>query len=847
MQQRYIRLPKSYVDSQRALGVLLPDALPVQGEWNEDETAPFADALAVPLDGEDSVFADLAGAAVRADAASGAMYDDPYEPEEEALDGEDAEDSGADDEKDASDEDAAPTQKHGAGAGVRSAKKRRGPRRWLRRAVAACCALAAAGAAALGVYLSRATANDFLWLDLEQLPHRDATVLYAQNAATGEWEEYARLESTQQKIWVDLEDIPLDMQHAFVAVEDKDFYKHSGVSWHRTIFAVLNELKRAVTGTYFGGDDGMKQGASTIDQQLIKNLTLDDDGSGLDGYLRKVREIWRALRLDAKYDKDVILEAYLNVISFTGNTAGVGAESIKLFNKPVSELSLAQCASIAAITKNPSRYDPVTHPENNIARRNYILQEMWQQGYITEEEYLAASAEPLGLSAGVVNVPETPTTSWFTDQVIEDVSDALGEKYGLDRSETTHLLYNGGLRIYTTVDADLQADMEQVMRYGGYFQRPGIPGTDYVYNEDGTRVTDENGDYVTQEVTEYPQAAMVTVDYEGRLRAVVGSLDDKTVSRAFNRGTDALRQVGSTMKPIGPYAVALQKDKIHWSTPFLDDAVELVTDEETGETTPWPANVTEVYTKENILVADAMAESVNTVAVRVGQTVGVGAIYNFVTDKLHITSFTADDRDYGPMVLGSSTYGVTPYELAGAYMIFGNGGVYTTLHSYESVQTGTGTEILVPQVESQQVIDSDTAWIMNRLLLGVMQGAGTGAGYSVPGEMESVGKTGTSSDNRDFWFVGLTPYYVTATWYGYDSGAALNVYNGTHAPARAWRAVMQRAQDGLAAKQFVQDESVVTAAYCTETGGLATDACPHTATGYYKHDALPAPCTQHAG
>ena len=262
--------------------------------------------------------------------------------------------------------------------------KRQRRRPVLRRVLLGVLCLFLAACLSVGGYLYASTRNDFLWLDLEQLPHREATILYAQDRETGEWVEYARLEATQQKIWVPLSEIPEDMQHAFVAIEDKHFYEHHGVSLTRTAYAVLNEMKKALTGTYFG--NGIKQGASTIDQQLIKNLTRDDEAGGLEGYMRKVREIWRAYRLDAKYDKETILEAYLNVISFTDNTAGVEAESIKLFGKSARDLSLAQCASIASITKNPYRYDPRTHEEEHLSRRNYILYEMWQQGYITEEQ-----------------------------------------------------------------------------------------------------------------------------------------------------------------------------------------------------------------------------------------------------------------------------------------------------------------------------------------------------------------------------------------------------------------------------------------------------------------------------
>ncbi len=696
-------------------------------------------------------------------------------------------------------------------------------------------------------YLLFSTRNDYLWLELEQLPYRDATILYAQDRETGEWVEYARLASTQQKIWIPLAEIPERMRQAFVAIEDKHFYTHCGVSFTRTAYAALNEAKKALTGSYFGG--GIKQGASTIDQQLIKNLTRDDDASGGAGYLRKLREIWRALLLDAKYDKDTILEAYLNVISFTENTAGVQAESIKLFGKPAKELSLAQCASIAAITKNPYRYDPRTHAQEHLARRNYILYEMWEQGYLSEEEYREASACGLDLSPGFVPVAETPMTSYFTDKVLADVSDELAERYDLDRDETTNLLYNGGLRIYTTVEIALQEAMESAMlnEYERFFPTRGlgVPSRATRYNEDGTIARDDAGEIISDDVIETPQAAMVSIGYDGGLRAIVGGTGEKKVRRGLNRGT-VPRQVGSTMKPIGAYALALENRELCWSSLLSDTPVRQLTDSETGAVRDWPANFSRIYSGRDIFLADALAQSINTIAVRVGEKVGIDNIYRFVQNSLHVSSLTREDCDEGPMILGSQTTGISPYELAGAYMMFGSGGTYTTLHCYTSVQTGKGREIAAPKLDTTQVLRSDTAYVMNRLLRLVMENGGTASGYSISGEMESVGKTGTSSDNRDFWFVGLTPYYVTAAWYGYDSGFSLNTSAGTHAPTTAWKYVMEKAQRDLPEISFPVDETVVKAAYCVKSGGLAGEGCPSTATGYYLPDAVPAVCTDHA-
>lgn len=701
------------------------------------------------------------------------------------------------------------------------------------------------GIGSLGVYLGVSTRNDDLWLDLDQIPYKTETIIYAKEE-NGDWEEYASLPCTQNKQYVEGSLMPRYLKDAFIAVEDKDFYSHHGVNLLRTVYAALNEVKYALTGSYFGGEDGIKIGASTITQQLVKNLTRDDDDDGLAGYLRKIREIWRALRMDASYDKETILEAYLNTISFTDNTAGVAAEAEKLFGTTVDKLTLAQCASLAAITRSPARYNPVTQPEAHLERRNYVLYQMLEEGFITQQEHDAAVAEPLEIT-GTGRDPErdnTPT-DYFTDALIEDLIADLAQQRGLSRSEATRLLYDGGLRIYATVVPTLQEAMEQTLESGALYPRPGVTVTAELEDEDGNPILDENGNPMTGPVTVYPQAAMVSLNYEGELCAVVGGLGEKEISRGFNRGTQALRQVGSTMKPIGAYVLGIEENKINWSSALEDSPVRQIEDEETGEKKDWPRNFSGSYSNKDLLVADALARSINTIAVRVGERVGVGKIYRFTTKELGITSFVAADKDSGPMILGSSTTGVTPEEMAGAYSIFGSGGSFTTIHSYTSVVRGTGETLLEPKIETKQVISSDTAYIMNRLLAGVMQGAGTGAGYSVNDGMDSVGKTGTTSDNRDHWFIGLTPYYVTASWYGYDENLPLEVNYSAHPPTLAWRNVMRAAQRALPKKEFPVDDTVEQIEYCTVTGLLPGSGCP-TATGYYKPDDRPvAVCPGH--
>ncbi len=718
-------------------------------------------------------------------------------------------------------------------------------RSWKVRAPLALLLLFVLGVGSLGIYLGVSTRNDDLWLDLDQIPYKTETVIYAREEG-GEWEEYATLPCTQNKQYVDGSLMPRYLKDAFVAVEDKDFYDHHGVNFVRTVYAALNEIKYALTGSYFGGEDGIKIGASTITQQLVKNLTRDDDASGLEGYLRKVREIWRALRMDAAYDKETILEAYLNTISFTDNTAGVAAAAEKLFGTTVDKLTLAQCASLAAITRSPARYNPVTRPQEHLERRNYVLDEMLEEGFITQQEHDAAVAEPLVIT-GTGKDPErdnTPT-DYFTDALIEDLIADLSDQRGLSRAEATRLLYDGGLRIYATVVPSLQQAMEQTLESAYLYPRPGVTVTAQLEDEDGNPLLDEDGNPQTGPVTVYPQAAMVSLNYEGELCAVVGGLGEKEISRGFNRGTQALRQVGSTMKPIGAYVLGIEEDKINWSSAFEDSAVRQIEDEKTGELKDWPRNFSGSYSGKNLLVADALARSINTIAVRVGERVGVGRIYRFTTKELGITSFVPADKDSGPMILGSSTTGVTLEEMAGAYSIFGSGGSFTTIHSYTSVARGTGETLLEPEIETKQVISSDTAYIMNRLLAGVMQGAGTGAGYAVNDGMDSVGKTGTTSDNRDHWFIGLTPYYVTASWYGYDENLPLEVNYSAHPPTLAWRNVMRAAQRGLAVKEFPIDETVEQVEYCTVTGLLPGAGCP-TATGYYKPENRPvAVCPGH--
>lgn len=687
------------------------------------------------------------------------------------------------------------------------------------------------------VMLYQTTKYDNLWLNLDQVPYKNATILYYENKQTGEQIEFDRIENTAQLEYVDGSQIPDNLRNAFIATEDQQFYKHGGVNFVRTVYAGVNEVIHIVTGKYISGK---KIGASTIDQQLVKNLTRDEENSKLAGYLRKIREIYRALKLDNEYEKDEILNAYMNVISFTGNTVGVQAEAKKLFNKPVSQLTLVQCASIAGITRSPKTYDPVANPDKNKERRDFILSEMLAEKMITQQEYDEAINAPLNLNYQGEEKYEEPVKNYFTDMVMQNVKSSLMKEKNLSEPEARNLIYNGGLRINTTVVPELQTQMEYYMsaKSGVYptlkVQKPQL-------NDDNTIKKDSNGNIVYSDEMMTPQAAMISLSYDGGVSAVVGGLGEKEGNLVTNRATStsAARQVGSTMKAIAPYTLAIEKNKINWSTSIMDSPVKQIKDEATNEKRDWPVNFDKTYAEKEILVNEAFAESINTVAVRVGQKVGLIPMYKFVRYDLGISTFTFKDLDYGPLVLGSSTHGITPQDMAMSFAMFGNGGKKPTVHSFTSVKNAVDDTFIEVKLKETQVIDSSTAYIMNRLMKGVMTGSGTASGYSVPGQMDSVGKTGTSSNNIDHWFVGLTPYYVTASWYGYDVGTPLSVNYQSHPAILSWQKVMSAAQKNLPAIQFPVDNSVVEKSYCTGNGKAATSDC-RSAVGYYKPDNLPA-------
>lgn len=726
--------------------------------------------------------------------------------------------------------------------------------RFIASCLCVCIILGSVAAVAVSLYVVKETQGDSDLLDLTQLELAYTTIIYSQqinDQGQPEWVEYQRLQSPEEnRIWKPLNEISPYIQHAFVAVEDENFYTHPGFSFKRTVLAAINEVFRKLTGSYLTGS---QLGASTIEQQLIKNITGEDESSGIEGYARKVKEIFRAIALDNRFSKEEILEAYLNTIGLTGNTAGVEAGANQYFGKSAADVTIAEAASIAAITKNPSRFNPYTNPEEHLKRRDDIILFMQQQGYITQAEAEAAWATPLNLVEKTTDENAAVQTdySWFTDYLIEEVIADLVEANPLNRDDwnreaANDYLHNGGLRIYATVDPEVQSVMENVWLEGKYWEPMPIENYDDPNDPDDTPRT------ITT------QAAGVVINYKGELVGVAGGLGQKTENRGFNRGTGMTRQVGSTMKAVAAYPLGIDMDLINYSSVLMDDYFP-IPDGKGGTRTDWPSNWSGRYSHSMTTVYEALKQSLNTVAVRVGDWVTPRTMFEFARETLGITTLDENsDIDLAPMVLGATTTGLSTYELAGAYMMYGDGGRMTSLHSYTSVRDYQGNEILEKDIVTTQAIGEDTAYIMNRLLHSVLFDRG-GTAYGIHPDanvMDSIGKTGTTNDNKDVWFVGLTPKYVMATWYGYDQNEPMDDYNSYyiyknkgsqkgHPGASAFAEVMDTIQADLSEEEIVEWEkpdSVEIGAFCTISGDIPTDGCPR-GTGYYKTGVQRGVCT----
>ncbi len=666
-----------------------------------------------------------------------------------------------------------------------------------------CCT----GAMMVGIFMKYVdtTLAPTLQVRAEEYNMKLSSVVYYHDDQVAEndgWVEYQNIYGLENRIWADYAQMPDALWQAAVAIEDQRFFEHKGVDWMRTAHATVN--------MFTGSQDTF--GGSTITQQLLKNMTGDNKGT----VNRKVREIFRALEFEKNYTKQEILELYLNHIALGKGCYGVQTAAEYYFGKDVSELSVAECASLIAITNNPSLYGPmstvvVTNPETGVQktarqlnkqRQETILNEMWKQGYIkTEEAYRAAVAEELHFTDGATTAEdlvaaaeaasggENRVNSWFVEQVFKDVTSDLSKKLEISEDAARSLLYNGGYHIYTTLDPKIQEIAESV-----YEDRSNLD------------ITSRKGQKIQSGIT-------IVEPSTGDIVAMVGAIGPKEGNLLWNYAVGK-RQVGSSMKPLTAYAPAIDAGVITPGTTFDNYPVRLLNG------SPWPKNSPNTYTGFTT-VAEGIKRSINTIAVQSLESVGVTEAFAFATEKLNL-SLVADDMNLSALGLGGLTYGLSTVEMAAAYAAFANQGVYYQPRMYVRVTNANGDTVLENEGNSHVAMKETTAYLMTRMLQTAAT-SGTGASANFGG-MAIAGKTGTTSENYDRYFVGYTPYYSAAVWTGYDKNEKI-VASGNPA-ITLWKKVMQKIHEDLPEKSFTQPASgLETVTLCADSGLLCTDAC----------------------
>lgn len=616
--------------------------------------------------------------------------------------------------------------------------------------------------------------------------------------------EVTRLHGSENRIWVSLSEMPEEMKKAAIAIEDKRFEKHNGVDWFRTASAVFMH--------------GMSQGGSTITQQLIKNLTGDKEVT----IVRKFNEILYALNMERNYSKDEILEAYLNTIYLGEGCYGVKTAAEKYFGKDVSKLNLAECTALLGITQYPYKYDPLVNPKENKTRQKYGLDVLLETKEISQEEYDEAINYKLVFTnsdeykAAHKDDKESTQTeskiqSYYVDYVVDQVIDDFMEQYGLTEQQATQKVYYGGLKIYTAMDSDVQAAMEDVFYNRNNMMNKGI------------------------------QSAMTVMDYKGRIVGIVGGAGKKTQNRGLNRAVSSKRQPGSSIKPLSIYAPAIENNLYYWSSMIRDSASRYV------DGKPWPVNYGNDPGDGGLHPLQyALMHSLNTVPARMLEKITIKTSFDFLENRFHLSTLEKADADWAPLVTGAFTQGVTTLDMAAAFAAFGNGGTYYEPYCYYKVTNSSGSETLLQtSVKGEKALSPDTADVMCELLQ-ANTGYGTTKANAVSG-FQTMAKTGTTTDQKDRWFVAGTPYYISATWYGYDTPAYIKVPESVNPSAILFKKVFDKIHKDLPAKEFEKSGLTVEKEYCTKTGLIASPSCTSKKKGWYKITDTPAECTSCGG
>ncbi len=651
--------------------------------------------------------------------------------------------------------------------------------------------LAVAGivtAISLAIYII-ALASEPTGIDLKAKSMNQTSRIFIKDSDTGEFTETRKLYSTENRIWVDNQNIPDYMKEAQVAIEDKRFYEHNGVDWQRTLSAV------AMLAT---GSDSY--GGSTITQQLIKNITDDNEVS----INRKLREICKALKLEQEYTKDQILEAYLNVVNYGNNCQGVEAAAQLYFGKSIKDCSLAECAAIAGITQNPSRWNPLIYPENNRERRELILSEMYDQGVIkTKKEYDEAMSESAKMTfVGFKSASEdeddedNDVQNWYYDQLFYDLRDDLARYYNISPDAASEKIYTEGLKIYCAMDEKMQNYIEKEAMNIDKSADPSI------------------------------ELGSVLMDFDGRVIATVGSSNRKTTDLAWDRAAHSALQPGSSIKPLFVYPIAIENKQLYFSSTVLDEPIEKYEyDEASGGYISGPKNAYGSYLG-NILLPDAIERSSNAVAVQVMELIGGPSVaYEQAITKMNFKHLTElDGVNTGALSIGGLNGGVTVREMASAYTYMGNEGLYYKPYTYYYI-TDSEDNIILDNRDAvpKQAYSAETAGIMNRLLhYNVENSQNTYAMYARVSGWDIVGKTGTTDSDRDCWFCGMSPYAVMATWTGFDSPQTISDKTRS---AKFFANVMGEYLKDKEQKEYKISKNLIPATYNPVTGlVISTDS-----------------------
>ena len=672
-------------------------------------------------------------------------------------------------------------------------------------------------------------------LDIYKANQAQTSIIYAYDS-NKELVELLRLHGAENRVWIEYDDIPQDMVDAFRDLEDKRFEEHQGVDWYGTILGVVGS--------------GFERGASTITQQLIKNVTKENGRT----VSRKFYEILNALNVERFYHKKTIMEFYLNTIYLGNGCYGIKTAAEIYFGKNVEDLNTAECATIASITKAPATFDPLTKDglsalidkdeDGNMGRQRYCLTCMRDNESITQKEYEEALDYELVFTNSdnykgsqvtkeeekdekeyteddvkVSGTEEDGKSSYYVEYVIDQVIEDLMTEYELTYNEAWRKVFFGGLRIYTAVDLDVQKAAENV-----FINRETMP------EKKGT------------EKNPAAQAAMTIMDYNGRVVAMVGGAGEKESFRGLNRACNSPRQPGSSIKPVSVFAPAIEDGLITWSTMVQNYGIRM-------GSSRWPVNYGGNAGKPDqfVTVQYALQQSLNTVPAQIVRRLGISPCLDFLSDDLHFKHLITDednpdyDGNYSSICVGGMSEGVTTLEMAAAYAIFGNNGYYYKPYSYYKVTNNDGTEVLLKagDDEGDQVITERTAGVM-RELLETVSTRGTGSGYGVSG-FTNFSKTGTTTNEHDRWYVGGTPYYVAACWYGYDIPKPIPTGNGNPA-GKLYSKVMNAAHKDLDDLSFPSASGVVARSYCKISGDIATEKCAEKSTGYYKSNNVPSKC-----